>query len=62
MSPLEESRTFSCPSCMSPNLVLVDFTAGREQQFVQDCEVCCQPIVVRIRIDEDRIDLSVERE
>ena len=62
MPPLEESRTFSCPYCMAPNLVMIDVTAGEEQQFVQDCEVCCQPIALSIRIDDQRIDLTAERE
>lgn len=62
MSPLEEGRTFACPYCMSPNLVMIDVTAGEEQQFVQDCEVCCQPIALSIRIDDQRIDLTAERE
>jgi hypothetical protein len=31
----------------------VDLVGGDSQDFVQDCEVCCRPWLVRVRLDED---------
>ena len=38
----------------------VDPTAGRRQRFVEDCPVCCRPLVFDVVIDRDG-DALVER-
>ncbi|MBT8081361.1 MAG: CPXCG motif-containing cysteine-rich protein [Gammaproteobacteria bacterium] len=44
----------SCPYCGERISVLVD-TSVVQQRYVEDCEVCCRPIVfeVSIGIDEE---------
>jgi len=32
--------------------VLVDHSAT-EQDYIEDCEVCCRPIALGVRIDDD---------
>lgn len=34
---------FSCPYCFEFDLKLIDFTV-KSQNFIEDCEVCCNPI------------------
>jgi len=41
-------ETFLCPYCGSENSLLVDYSEGKKQEFVLDCETCCRPIVVKI--------------
>ena len=41
-----------CPYCGEPIELLVDDSAG-EQQYVEDCSVCCRPIVVTVVLDDD---------
>lgn len=36
-----------CPYCGEPVQLLVDKSAGT-QRYVEDCQVCCQPMVVLI--------------
>jgi hypothetical protein len=61
MSLLEECAT-DCPYCGEPITLLID-TSCPEQAYVEDCEVCCQPMVVNVFVDEDeQIGLSVQRE
>lgn len=51
-----------CPCCGEPLELAVDATAGA-QSYVEDCQVCCKPMVVRVRIDEDglpQVDVSAE--
>jgi transcription elongation factor Elf1 len=56
---LEESDNFLCPYCGQTNQLLVDITQGASQEFVVDCEVCCAPIVLRIRMRRGEI-IAVE--
>jgi transcription elongation factor Elf1 len=51
MNLLEET-TISCPYCGEEITLLVDRTI-KAQQYVEDCEVCCQPIDIRVRMAAD---------
>lgn len=51
--PLEADASYSCPYCGETNYVGVDPSGGRNQRFVEDCPVCCNPIVFVVRIDGD---------
>lgn len=48
--PLEEFENFLCPYCGESNELVVDISGGPNQEFVVDCEVCCAPIVVRLKV------------
>jgi len=48
MLPAIETR---CPYCGEPIELLVDGSAG-DQQYIEDCHVCCRPIVVAVRLDD----------
>lgn len=41
-----------CPYCDAPLTLLVDESAG-DQQYTEDCHVCCQPILVQVHEDMD---------
>ncbi len=45
-----EETTIECPYCGEPVAVLLDWSAG-EQDYVEDCAVCCRPIEFRLRSD-----------
>lgn len=38
-----------CPYCGEPIELLVDAGGGTEQDYIEDCEVCCRPMVIRLR-------------
>ncbi|GEM_PF-5235012 len=41
----------------------VDYTGGRHQSFAYDCEVCCQPIAIRLEVGAGGVTaFSAERE
>jgi hypothetical protein len=42
---------FQCASCGEWNVTSVDESAGRRQSYVEDCQVCCKPNVLRIEYD-----------
>jgi Cysteine-rich CPXCG len=38
-------------ACGEWNSVIVDESAGRQQSYVEDCQVCCKPNVLRAHYD-----------
>jgi hypothetical protein len=42
---------FQCASCGEWNDTSVDESAGQRQTYVEDCQVCCKPNVLRIEYD-----------
>ena len=46
-----EEPSVACPYCGETITVVVDTTAG-DQRYVEDCFVCCQPIVLTIVTDD----------
>ena len=45
-------RDISCPYCGELISILVDPSIG-EQNYIEDCQVCCRPIEVTVQIDDD---------
>lgn len=58
-----EVRPVQCPYCWEEIELQLDPSAG-DATYTEDCHVCCQPIVVYLRVDEDtgRIEVDVEPE
>jgi Cysteine-rich CPXCG len=42
---------FQCAGCGQSNETTVDDSAGRRQSYVEDCQVCCKPNLLRIEYD-----------
>lgn len=42
----------SCPYCGESISILVDDSIP-EQSYVEDCQVCCRPIVLNVVVDAD---------
>ncbi|MGA8619865.1 MAG: CPXCG motif-containing cysteine-rich protein [Candidatus Sulfotelmatobacter sp.] len=42
---------FQCAGCGEWNATTVDASAGRRQSYIEDCQVCCRPNVLRIEYD-----------
>ncbi len=36
---------FQCPKCWQEISVLID-TSAVEDEYIEDCEVCCNPIII----------------
>ena len=59
---LVEECAADCPYCGEPITVLVDASCG-DQSYTEDCEVCCQPMIVNASADEDgNVGVSLHRE
>ena len=47
-----DAQKVSCPYCGESISVLVDDSLP-EQSYVEDCQVCCRPIVLAVSVDLD---------
>jgi hypothetical protein len=45
--------TVECPYCGESIEITLDPGSGEEQQYVEDCEVCCQPWQVTVHYGAD---------
>jgi sarcosine oxidase delta subunit len=48
-----DSHTALCPYCGEENELEIDASGGTNQAYVEDCQVCCRPWEVRVRVDAD---------
>lgn len=49
-----EEHFFQCPYCWEEISVLLDPSVAR-QIYVEDCEICCNPIEISVSFDEGEI-------
>lgn len=57
-----EEIEMSCPYCAAVISMLID-PSVEAQQYIEDCEVCCRPIVVRCTVQEDgQLNVHAQRE
>ena len=45
--------TYICGACGEEVVIPVDLSQGNEQEYVEDCPVCCQANVIRVEIDAE---------
>lgn len=55
--------TIACPWCGEPFVALVD-TSIDNQTYVEDCQICCQPVLFEVRLDtiSGEVTLQTRRE
>ncbi len=59
---MHEDVEVTCPYCGEPGTISVG-ADEEDEQFVQDCAVCCRPWQVRVRVRRDgTVDVTVGAE
>ena len=48
-----DEAAYTCPTCGESIVIPTDPSGGAEQQYVEDCPVCCNPNVVHVEFFED---------
>jgi hypothetical protein len=46
-----ETVAIQCPYCWESIEILVDCTVD-EQEYTEDCQVCCRPIIISVQLDD----------
>ena len=49
---MEDEASYICTHCGEEVVIPVDLSAGSSQEYVEDCPVCCNPMVIRVEIGE----------
>ncbi len=60
MHDLLQTYTLNCPYCWESITITLDLSA-EDQDFVEDCSVCCAPIAIRLRVEDGVPQVQVER-
>lgn len=50
---MQEEANYLCEACGEEIVVPVDVSEGTNQEYVEDCPVCCHPNVIRVHIEDD---------
>lgn len=48
-----------CPHCGEPIETFPDPGGGEEQEYIEDCSVCCRPILLHATLDPDGGEFTV---
>lgn len=60
---MNDEATYICGACGEEVVIPVDVSQGEEQEYVEDCPVCCRANVIHIRLESDgEIDAWAELE
>ncbi len=51
---MEVEYAFECPYCWQTITMLLDLSASG-QEYVEDCEVCCRPILITYETSGDEV-------
>lgn len=51
---METEYAFACPHCWQTITMLLDLSVAR-QKYVEDCEVCCRPILIAYESDGEDV-------
>lgn len=52
----EFEKFFKCPYCLEKISMLLDLSIPGEQSYIEDCEVCCRPILINYTCNDFRLD------
>jgi hypothetical protein len=55
-------RPWRCAACGEVNETLIELSAGYQQEYVEDCVVCCRPNLLKIKIDSASLIISIWNE
>jgi hypothetical protein len=53
---------YICAGCGQWNETTVDESAGSRQRYVEDCQVCCKPNVLRVSWDNGAGEFVIDAE
>lgn len=50
---MQAEADWICDHCGEEIVIPVDPSGGEDQEYVEDCPVCCNPSVIHVRFDTD---------
>lgn len=49
---MEVEASYICDACGEEIVVPIDYSAGSEQEYVEDCPVCCHPNLIHVSVQD----------
>ncbi|USR90915.1 CPXCG motif-containing cysteine-rich protein [Phormidium yuhuli AB48] len=59
---MQNTATYYCAYCGEENSTFVDWSAGSQQSYLEDCQVCCRPNILYVHFDEDLEEVEINTE
>ena len=60
---MQNEAHYICDACGEKIVIPLDLSQGADQEYIEDCPVCCRANVIRVEIDADgRASVSAEPE
>ena len=56
-----EERQAQCPYCWEMRYFEID-PSVENQEYVEDCQICCNPILIRVSVEFDDIEIQTAKE
>ena len=56
-----DSVIIRCPYCGESSEVVIDLSVTH-QEYVEDCFVCCRPMIISVYIEEDSLRVEAKSE
>jgi len=53
---------YVCENCGEEIVIPLDIAAGHDQEYVEDCPVCCSPSVIHVQVAEDHVEVWAQAE
>ena len=57
---MQTTAEFYCAFCGEVNTTFVDLSAGNQQSYVEDCQVCCRPNILYLMLDEETLLVQID--
>ena len=57
---MQQTAQYSCAYCGETILTFVDLSAGEQQSYIEDCQVCCRPNILYVRVDQETLDIEID--
>ncbi len=51
----EVEKFFKCPYCLEKISMILDISVESFQTYIEDCEVCCQPIQISFSAENAKV-------
>ena len=56
---MQENAEIDCPYCGEPMEIALD-PSVTAQTYIEDCQICCQPIQIRVRFVDGEAQISAD--
>jgi hypothetical protein len=50
---MNDDASYICGACGEEVVIPIDLTQGQNQEYVEDCPVCCRANVIHLEIQDD---------